>query len=1563
MGGLLIVVALVVMVIVAVFAQGEGAGELPTIGLRVIGQSELLADSDASVRIVVTDTARGVPLRGALVSVRLEGEGAPGEPLFVGRSDARGTVSADLRIPNLEPGDYTLVVHADANGAREKVEQSITISRAFQILLTTDKPIYQPTQTMHLRALALRLPGMDAAAGREITLEVSDGKGNKVFKHTALADDFGIVAADFILADEVNQGRYKIKAIMEDDSAEKTVTVSRYVLPKFKVTITPERDFYLPGQRVEGKVQADYFFGKPVSGGTVDLTVKTFDFEFRDIAHVTGVTDAEGSFRFEATLPDSFVGQPVEQGNAFLQFEVELTDQAEHTESAMVTSTVAASDLQVNALPEAGELVPGVDNIVFVMVSRPTGEPAEATVNLRVTSIAGDADRAVSLQPQQTDDLGIAQFTLPAVMTALLEPQELAQLSQSLRPLASQSDEMGRDGSSLMIRAEAVARDGSRVERDIELTADSRAKDASLLLRTDRALYRVGERLRATALTGVPVGTVYFDVVKDRQTMLTQVAVIKSGQAQTAITLGPQVTGTAWLSAYLITPRGQIIRDQRPIYIDPAADLSIDVAADRDTYLPGGDAKLDFTVRDSKGRPVAAALGINVVDESVFALQELQPGMEKIFFYLEQEMMEPRYEIHGFEMPSIIATEPGPVPLQGWERKDRAAQIIFASIEAPTVSTFDVDTYAELLSAAQEQWTTEMEPKVSKIRDAMHKYHEAHDTFPEAEHGLYKLVAQGYIETVDLKDLWDRDLILEWAAPETRDLDMAILISLGPDGKRDTPDDLVLPVASPWVLWQLGLGQPGGMMRGGLIAERAMPMAMGGAGKGAMREMADEAPPGEGGAGGGEDKASVRVRSYFPETMFFEPALITGPDGKATLTMPMADSITTWRLAALANSATGQLGSTTAGLRCFQDFFIDIDLPVALTQNDQVSIPVAVYNYLPGEQAVSIELTEEPWFELTGDATVRMTIAGNDVDVRYFTIKALKVGDHTLTVHGMGAKMSDALTREIRIEPDGQKVEQTVSDRLEKTVEHTLTIPEQALADASTILVKVYPGIFSQVVEGLDAMLRMPFGCFEQTSSVTYPNILVLNYMRTTDQVTPEIDMKAAGFINNGYQRMLSFECANGGFSWFGDEPANKMLTSFGLMEFYDMQSVHNVDRAVIARTQQWLLGQQEADGSWKPDEAYLHQETWKRIQNGNLLPTAYVTWALAATGEKGDGVQRGVGYVRENFKQAEDPYSLAICCNALVAADNALNDGELDLSTIAALDKLIGMAKEKGGRMWWESEITGITHSSGSSSDLEATGYAGLALLASGSYPGQTTAVINYLVSMKDAGGTWHSTQATILALKVLLLSQGDATQKVNAEVTVAVNGKQAESFAMTPANADVMRLIDCRELAKAGDNTVKISFSGEGSCLYQIVERHYMPWGGGEGPAQQDLLSINVDYDRTRLAKDDMLNAAITVRNNTPVVTSMIVVDLGIPPGFSVEAEDLANLVESGTIAKYKLTGRQIIVYLEELKANQVVKLAYRLRAKFPIKAKTPQSRVYEYYNPDNQATAAPEDLEVTG
>src|SRR5205807_689872 len=145
----------------------------------------------------------------------------------------------------------------------------------------------------------------------------------------------------------------------------------------------------------------------------------------------------------------------------------------------------------------------------------------------------------------------------------------------------------------------------------------------------------------------------------------------------------------------------------------------------------------------------------------------------------------------------------------------------------------------------------------------------------------------------------------------------------------------------------------------------------------------------------------------------------------------------------------------------------------------------------------------------------------------------------------------------------------------------TFVLPPDAIPDSASWTVKLYPSRFSEIVEGLESIFRAPYGCFEQTSSTTYPNVLALDYLKTVGRLTPEIEIKARIFINAGYQRLLTFEVPGGGFDWFGHPPANICLTAYGILEFTDMNRVHRVDLAVIERARRWLFTQQNHDGSW----------------------------------------------------------------------------------------------------------------------------------------------------------------------------------------------------------------------------------------------------------------------------------------------------------------------------------------------------------------------------------------------
>ena len=100
-------------------------------------------------------------------------------------------------------------------------------------------------------------------------------------------------------------------------------------------------------------------------------------------------------------------------------------------------------------------------------------------------------------------------------------------------------------------------------------------------------------------------------------------------------------------------------------------------------------------------------------------------------------------------------------------------------------------------------------------------------------------------------------------------------------------------------------------------------------------------------------------------------------------------------------------------------------------------------------------------------------------------------------------------------------------------------------------------------------------------------------------------------------------------------------------------------------------------------------------------------------------------------------------------------------------------------------------------------------------------------------------------------------------------------------------------------------------------------------------DYITDRVERMLHRFGRE--IGVTATVKNNRKGTAKMVIVDLGLPPGFTLMADELEKLVKNQTIEKYSTTGRQIIVYLREVKHGEPVVIRYQLLAKYPLRAQT--------------------------
>jgi hypothetical protein len=693
-----------------------------------------------------------------------------------------------------------------------------------------------------------------------------------------------------------------------------------------------------------------------------------------------------------------------------------------------------------------------------------------------------------------------------------------------------------------------------------------------VLLRADRAAYVIGETMNLVAFTPVEFGEIYLDIVKAGQTLSTRSEPVASGRAEFAVDVSPDMVGTLELHAYKVLLDGTILRDTRLAVVDVPNDLAIAVRADKDTYLPGEMARVDFqTAGAQDAMPVQTALGVAIVDESVFALQRQDPGFAKLYFMLEQELMEPFYQVKGFELPAAISPDQQHIR----QAQDQAAKAAWTGIPVASAAP-PINSRQEKMNEVQSAQRDGFERiargatlglilipvglaivvvialsrarvlKRALVRVAVISLAllllggclvgwlvATSELFLSVDperflialailFGLGALIFIGYA--------WLRRdpvakilvlLTLAWGAliflliqatnqaPEPAEaLVIAALltyllipgaylffgqgmwlqarrfagaISTGLGAVAVLPVVVILPVA---FLFNFSGGMPLGAMAPAVPA--AQRLEMGGdvldfaAAEPEMAvEEAESGKEGQASAPAPDEEGTgeaPRLRQFFPETLYWAPEVVTDEDGFVSLEIPMADSITTWRLTALASSQDGRLGFTSRGIRVFQDFFVDIDLPVSLTQGDEISIPVGVFNYLPEAQEVRLVVEPEPWFELLGEGEQTLIIASNDIEVVYFPIRVLKFGRRGFQVTAWGETMSDAIRREVNVVPDGKEMRLSESDWLRESREVTIEIPPETVPETSYVEVKIYPGVMAQVIEGLEKILRLPHG-------------------------------------------------------------------------------------------------------------------------------------------------------------------------------------------------------------------------------------------------------------------------------------------------------------------------------------------------------------------------------------------------------------------------------------------------------------------------------------------------------
>ncbi|MEO8704589.1 MAG: alpha-2-macroglobulin family protein, partial [Kofleriaceae bacterium] len=302
-------------------------------------------------------------------------------------------------------------------------------------------------------------------------------------------------------------------------------------------------------------------------------------------------------------------------------------------------------------------------------------------------------------------------------------------------------------------------------------------------------------------------------------------------------------------------------------------------------------------------------------------------------------------------------------------------------------------------------------------------------------------------------------------------------------------------------------------------------------------------------------KAYDGPRTDFRETIYWNPTVQTNAEGVGEVTFVASDAVTAFRATAEGFAANGTPGAGQVAIQSKLPLTLDAHLPVEVTAGDKIRLPITLSNETDEPIDATLSTSFGTAFKLTGSPGGAIRLKAGEKQALFFSLEV--VGDSgnadvalTLTARGL----KDELKKTIRVVPRGFPFEVSAAGTAASgQVAHEDVALDGALPGSIKATVTMYPSPLASMTKGMEGMIREPGGCFEQTSSTNYPNIMILGYLSSSDAADPQLVQKTQGVLDKGYKLLTGYETKQKGYEWFGQTPGHEALTAYGLMEFADM--------------------------------------------------------------------------------------------------------------------------------------------------------------------------------------------------------------------------------------------------------------------------------------------------------------------------------------------------------------------------------------------------------------------------
>jgi uncharacterized protein YfaS (alpha-2-macroglobulin family) len=488
-------------------------------------------------------------------------------------------------------------------------------------------------------------------------------------------------------------------------------------------------------------------------------------------------------------------------------------------------------------------------------------------------------------------------------------------------------------------------------------------------------------------------------------------------------------------------------------------------------------------------------------------------------------------------------------------------------------------------------------------------------------------------------------------------------------------------------------------------------------------------PKGDGdGGGGGADSEGPSIRGDFRVLAFWLGSVTTDAKGHASTNVKLPESLTTYRIMAVAGDKGSRFGSGDSEIRINKPVTLKSTFPRFLAVGDKASFGAVVTSQLKtaGAATVTIESLDPQIMEFADKTPQTVQVpAGGSVEVRFDAAgratgrarvrMSVKIGSET-------DAFQDLIPVEVLVSPETVSAIGEAGDRTPTATER-IAIPSGVVTTFGGLHVDLASTALVGLGEGARYLVEYPYGCAEQRGSRALAMLLAADLGDAFR--LPGIDpAKLKPTVQSALRELERFQCPSGGFAYWPGEcySTSAYLTSYLLHVFKVAKDLgYNVDPGMMERAYGYLETElalpPPTNEGWWPSYTAWQAFAVKVLAEGGRNADSHITRlygyrdrmpvfglsylydALLTKGEAGGpraaDLRRRIGNAilpeasTAHVEEINDPYllwfwnsntrSTAIVLNSLVKA-NAANTADTSAPYRALVAGLL-RARDKDGR------------------------------------------------------------------------------------------------------------------------------------------------------------------------------------------------------------------------------------------------------------------------------------------